>query len=252
MYKTFDSFGHELRKMYLECPQRDGSEAFDCLFSIHQYYYLYKLTQDNLSPHSTVLDWGSGSGHFSYYLAKHHHKVTAYAFSQPSLLEKDPNHFGVKVIIAPTFEPTLIPLPDTTFDAIFSVGVLEHVREYKGSEQGSIAEIHRLLKTDGLFFCYHLPNKYSWIEFLAKKVGKWSHEYKYNTEDVHQLFDKANWEILVLNRYAILPRNSMRKILPTYLKDSTLVTHILDTLDTLLSRIFSPITQNWIIIAKKI
>ncbi|MBQ4132690.1 MAG: methyltransferase domain-containing protein [Desulfovibrionaceae bacterium] len=53
---------------------------------------------------------------------------------------------------------------------MFSIGVFEHVHETGGDQLASLKEISRVLKPEGFFLCFHLPNKYSWVE-LGMQAG---------------------------------------------------------------------------------
>lgn len=237
--------------LYGQCSSRDGSEAFDTLPSVHQYYKLYRLVDRYIAHGATVLDWGAGSGHFSLFLDSSGRRATAYAFSDPGLFELI-DMSNIAFTKAMENEPVLLPYYNESLDAACSVGVLEHVREFGGSEAASLSEIHRILKPDGFFICYHLPNRYSWIEWLARQIGKWSHQYRYDKEQVVAMFDPASWQILEMGRYGILPRNSLRALLPRAMIKSSLIAKIIDGMDWGLEKVFFGLAQNWFVVARKI
>ena len=251
MSSDYDEFGLKLLREFKQCEDRDGSQAFDSLTSIHQYFPLYKLTNKYLLQGVNVLDWGAGSGHFTFFLINSGYKTTSYSFNYPGLLEGKESQLNLKFILGNVRQPTVIPVLDNDFDAIYSVGVLEHVREFGGTEEASISEIHRALKVGGLFFCYHFPNKLSWIEFLARILKVWSHQYLYSKADINKLFSEEKWEIVELKRYAVLPRNILGKIPLNCLKESRLAALFFDGLDNLLTYPFRFFAQNWVIVVRK-
>ena len=92
---------------------------------------------------------------------------------------------------------TRLPFTDESFDAVFSIGVLEHVRETGGDEVDSLKEIKRVLKKDGYFICTHLPNKFSWIEFLTSFMkSKHHHEYKYSKSDIKRIVELSGFNLI--------------------------------------------------------
>lgn len=250
-FNNYDKLGLELLQAYKNCDDRDGSQAFDSLTSIHQYYPLYALSEFHLKLGAQVLDWGAGSGHFTYFLMKNGYIPTTYAFNKPGLLIDRIKDGTLNFVLGNSAESTQLPFVSSTFDAVYSVGVLEHVREFDGTEEGSLLEIYRVLKEGGLFFCYHFPNKFSWIEYLARHTGVWSHYYLYSKSDIDKLFSEQKWEIVERKRYAVLPRNVLGKILPERLKKSRKIAIAFDLIDNILSLIFRPFAQNWLIIVRK-
>lgn len=247
----YDDFGIELLEAYESCLSRDGSEAFDSLASIHQYYLLYSLFDLYAPINAEVLDWGAGSGHFTYFLIHSGCNPTSFGFNRPGLFESDLVNSKLNFVQGDSNEPTLLPFSDKRFDVVSSVGVLEHVREFGGSEEGSLKEINRILKEGGIFFCYHFPNKYSWIEFLARLTGRWNHQYRFSKADIDRLFVKDLWQILECRQYAILPRNILGRLLQGRFRTSVKVSRIIDSVDSILTILFRPFAQNWLIVARK-
>ena len=154
-----------------------------------------------------------------------------------------------------------LPFPAESFDAVFSVGVLEHVRENGGSESGSLTEILRVLRPGGTFICFHLPNRFSYIEAASRllhrpgkrvetSAGDRYHLYRYSPVQIRELVQKAGFEILAARRYGILPRNSVRRILGN-LADSERAATRFNRLDAALERLFPGIAQNHRVVARR-
>ena len=58
-----------------------------------------------------------------------------------------------------------------SFDAVLSCGVLEHVQD----PAGSLAELQRVLRPGGRLYVTKLPNRRSYLEWLAKRLGLYYH-----------------------------------------------------------------------------
>jgi ubiquinone/menaquinone biosynthesis C-methylase UbiE len=239
----------QLRLRSALVASKDGSQGLDVLSSLHQYIKAYDLTRARISTGAQVLDWGGGSGHFSYFLNKAGYKTYIYAFEEPQFIQQEIADGEISYRKANANEPVLVNYPNESFDAVCSIGVLEHVREVGGDERASLQEISRLLKPGGIFLCYHLPNKGSWIEFLAKRFGSYHHQYTYNQEMINTIF-KDVLHIKVCERYALLPRNSLRR-LPKSIADNRYFARSFNVIDSILCSLLPWINQNWVIVATK-
>lgn len=234
-------------------PVRASLRQFRSRACAQQYRLPYTLTQGYLSAPARVLDWGCGNGHFSYFLQTIGHKVDCYAFGDPAPvvvhLQSKPQA-PVVFTGGTEFDPVRIPFPDQSIDAVFSVGVLEHVREVGSDEKASLREINRILGAGGLFFCFHLPNRFSWIEALTTVVrSRHHHTYKYTRSQIAALLDHAGFEPLVIRRYNAFPRNIFSSL--PWSRKSRLVAHAVDALDSLFTLLLNPLCQNYGIVARK-
>lgn len=252
-------------------PPRPGPDAiFDELYprsadcalgqfrsrpTAHQYRWPYRATHAHLGPASRVLDWGCGNGHFTHFLLQSGHLVSAFAFGPPAplvehWLRRAPER--LRYDAGAEAEPVRLPYADASFDAVASVGVLEHVRECGGDETASLREIHRVLRPGGTFLCFHFPNRWSWIEALTYFArSRHHHQFTYRRRDILALVAAANFELLDLRRYNAVPRNSFGA-LPRALQTSHVVSGLVNAADTVLGALLRPFCQNWGFVLRKL
>lgn len=224
---------------------------FQSLAGARQYRHLYRMTRRHVPPGAEVLDWGSGNGHFAYFLSRAGYRPTGFTIegvSNAAWLDEPYTRF----VGGSAAEPVKLPFPDATFDAVSSVGVLEHVRETGGDEAASLAEIVRVLKPGGTFLCCHFPNQTSLIDRLARRVpGKHFHEFRYTRAAIERLAAGAGLELLELARYGALPRNGLHR-LPAPLRTARWPADLWDGLDTLLGWVAGPLCQNWRFVGRRL
>ncbi len=223
---------------------------FGSVAGAHQYLKVYRLIRRFVRAGGRVLDWGAAGGHFSYFLARAGYRAAGYSFHPfefASWLD-DPDY---EFTAGSPAEPVKLPYADASFDAVASIGVLEHVRQTGGSEPASLEEIKRVLRPGGVFVCYHFPNRASWIELAAsQRSGKHHHPYRFARADIERLTRDAGLELLHVERYALLPRNSLQH-LPAALATSHGFARAYDRADDVLGRLLAPICQNWCFVARK-
>ncbi len=226
---------------------------FDNITSAAGYRRVFEKTLANLPQQSTVLDWGSGDGRFTYFLLKNGMNVTAYSIEDNLKIESVLRaQWPTKFNYCLHTDPCTLPFAPETFDAVFSIGVLEHVRDTGGNELTSLGELKRVLKPKGKLFCFHLPRKYSWVEFLvtALKLPRYRHNYLYSRRDVIHLLNESGFRLLEIGQYNTVPR-MMVSGLPDFIKNSGLFCSFYNLVDTMLAALFPFITQNIYFIASK-
>jgi len=223
---------------------------YRALVSGRQYRRLYTLTRRYVPAGARVLDWGAGNGHFSYFLARSGYRATGYSLVEDSFEDWIPSS-EYRLVRGDPAEPSRLPFPDESFDAVVSVGVLEHVRETGGAEAASLAEIARTLRPGGVFLCYHFPNRTSWVDRAARLIpGMHHHEYRYTRRDIEALSAGAGLTLLETRRYGALPRNGWHRF-PRRLRRSRLLADTWDALDAALSLLLSPLCQNHLFVSRK-
>ena len=235
--------------------QRDnprlGLLQYRNLLTAGRYATLFDLSLKYLAEQHHVLDWGCGNGHFSYFLAKCGLKPHIFSLDDPppllSLLRREEYEFAK----GDKSDPVTLPYPNGFFDRVVSVGVLEHVREFGGSEEASLREIFRILKPGGLFIGYHIPNSWSWIEFLASFFPrKHHHRWRYGRPKLRRFLEQAGFKILELQSYGILPRWLMSRC-PDLLANSVSFATAYNALDRLLGKAFPLFCTNHLALARK-
>jgi cyclopropane fatty-acyl-phospholipid synthase-like methyltransferase len=119
-----------------------------------------------------VLDWGCGWGQVSHLLLERGVDVTSLEYRPDAdegervRLERFPD-----VEAQLTRDPVRLPFPDDSFDTALSVGVLEHVSD----PGGSLDELRRVLVPGGRLYVHKLPNRHSYLERLARRMGLYYH-----------------------------------------------------------------------------
>jgi SAM-dependent methyltransferase len=157
----------------------------------------------------SILDWGCGKGHVSKLIRDLGPK---HLDSCDLLSPRDDSAFGQEVPIIKRFgiqvkpleHAYVLPYPTAAFDAVLSVGVLEHV----SNERASLGEITRVLKPGGLFFCFFLPTRLSWTQQICRWLGDNYHDRLYTEAKVRELLSPTGLEVLDIWYRQLLPKNS--------------------------------------------
>lgn len=181
----------------------------DQSLGIKNYIRIAEDIYKRLAPNSKVLDWGCGLGQMTYLLKNRGFNVVSYDIA--STKDTLPDISLCRNIQRITnIEPTLLPFPDQSFDAVLSCGVLEHVDEMSspGNEAKSLQEINRVLKPTGKLLIYQLPQRKSWQEAIVRmlKLG-YAHPKRYSGQEITRILKLQNFEVKHLSRYNLIPKN---------------------------------------------
>jgi SAM-dependent methyltransferase len=238
-------------------PATSEPQQFQNLLIGSLYLPLYRLTKRYAKPGMSVLDWGSGNGHFSYFLLESGLDVTAFNLqSQKCALAGTLRaRYGkrYRICFGADDEPVRLPFGDGSFDMAFSIGVLEHVRESGGSEVASLRELGRVLAPGGLFVCGMLPKRYSWIEFLVRNFfkQKYFHVVRYTKPEIIGLLDQAGFAALEIGTHGFLPRNTLSHVTLAGLENSAAIAKPFNLVDRLLARSLPGIAENFMLCARR-
>ncbi len=157
-----------------------------------------------------ILDWGSGKGHVTFLLRKLGASPVScdvrdaagnFNYGQAMPIVQYAN-----IAIEPLEHEYILPFESASLDVVLSFGVLEHVRH----DFESLKEIHRVLSSRGLFFCFNLPYCFSWTQRLAHLRGNYYHDRLYRKGQVRQLLQASQFDLLDLWHRQLLPKNSVR------------------------------------------
>ena len=153
-----------------------------------------------------VLDWGCGAGQMSDLLERAGARPTAFDYDSQREDGERPLERYPRLQIRTSTDPVALPYPDGSFDAVLSCGVLEHVSD----PDGSLDEVRRVLRPGGTLYVYKLPNRFSYLEALARRMGLYyhgacDHDKLYTVREARRLLARHGFAVTVARRANMLP-----------------------------------------------
>lgn len=216
----------------------------------HQYLPLYELCRRHVARGAAILDWGAGNAHFSYFLRESGYRVTNFRLGETDA-DRWLEYRGIERVIGAPDEVRSLPFPDRSFDAVCSVGVLEHVEDAGGRFEDSLRELWRVTARTGHLVIFHLPSSGSWIEAVARRLpDTHAHSHPFARAEIERLLVEAGWHVLELERYGLLPRNVLGTGSRAW-ADSPRFSAAWDRIDRLAGRFMAPLCQNFAVVAQK-
>jgi len=154
-----------------------------------------------------VLDWGCGFGQMTALMSERGLEVDAFNYAPdveedgPRPLERYPEHQAYL-----SSDPVRLPYEDGRFGAVLSCGVLEHV----GQPERSLDELRRVLEPGGTLYVFKLPNRRSYLEWVARKAGLYYHgaypdDRLYDLHDSQALITRHGFDVVEARRSNMLP-----------------------------------------------
>jgi len=148
-----------------------------------------------------ILDWGCGYGQISWLLQRRGHAVVSFDVERRRARESIPQLNAIAVEYGT--DPVILPYESSSFGAVLSVGVLEHVPDLRGS----LKEVNRVLESQGFLFLFMFPNRYSWAEWVADRRGISVHSHKFTLRETSSLLGSHGFVVESKWRRNVLPRN---------------------------------------------
>lgn len=141
------------------------------------------------------------------------------------------------------YDGRFLEFDNESFEVIVSFGVLEHVEEFGGDEKLFLKEVRLKLIPGGIFCIFNLPNKWSYKEIIAEKIGFNFHKRRFTKNEITNLLRTTGFEILYCKRFGVLPAGGGKMI--TFSPILNLFTKIEKTMPEL------PFSQCFDIIARR-
>jgi SAM-dependent methyltransferase len=179
------------------CPDPCGSDIDRNLRAVAQGFQ-YDAIADRIAQLAPqrVLDWGAGWGQMTQRIRARGVTCEAYDYWPDVPAGVDAHEGFEDVPVLHTSEPVALPYGDGEFDLVLSCGVLEHVSD----PAASLVELHRVTAPGGRLLIYNLPNRFSYLERIARHTGRYyhgslEHDRVYTRRSAKAIVAGAGWHV---------------------------------------------------------
>jgi SAM-dependent methyltransferase len=107
-----------------------------------------------------------------------------------------------------------IPFPDNHFDIVLAYAVFEHIPPAEIPD--IVKGIYRILKAGGTLYVFQLPQRASYTEFVARKLGMESHEYLWSFPQIEKILTARGYKIKWSSRADMLINHPYKLINPLF------------------------------------
>jgi len=168
-------------------------------------------------PNGPILDFGAGSGYVSLLLASMGYQTKAVDIDNYSVYSQ--NTYNKAMVedqqrlwfelsknlknLSFSHYASTLPYKTEEFNAVMAYAVLEHIPD--SMIGGTLSEIRRVLKPQGLLYISRLPRKKSASEYLARHLHLGCHERLYKDSEARELLTKAGFGIVAEHYEEVLP-----------------------------------------------
>lgn len=205
-----------------------------------RHVFVYKFAKDKIPQNNLILEVGCGEGYGASLLSQTARKLIGLDIDKDTILHAR-HKYGTKTCIFKTYNGVNIPFKDSTFDAVVSFQVIEHIKD----DNLFVSEIYRVLKKKGIFILttpnktYRLrPNQKPWNKFHIREY--YSHELK---SLLKQHFSKvAIWGIIGNDEIQRIETERVRHISNDLSLHSLNLINLFALLKSLTKRILNKVT----------
>lgn len=238
----------KIRTISLKHAARLPNHGYHITSDLNWLRYLNQVEVLNkiIPPQSKVLDLGCGLGFTTALLASSCKDVSIVGVDKVEHSPwKELKKFGCDFCVC---DATSLPFLTKSFEVIASFGVMEHI----DSEMKFLREINRCLQNGGYNILFQLPNKYSFMEYMSKKMDIWHHERTYSGDDIKELIRVCGFVTICIAREHVIPAQ-VNRISRTFGNLFDKNHRELSRLDTILCK--TPLcffSQDYMLISKKL
>lgn len=168
---------------------KGGAPATQRQINLYWYYRFLKKILDGRN-YKKGLEIGCGRGTMSLYLRKYENLDATLLDLEPSAIELAKENFKLhgaegQFVVAPS---DVTPFPDNGFDIVYSIGLLEHLKDYRKT----LEECYRILKPGGAVVHLNIPAKWSCqnLNNIYKKILNFFTGKEYSGKDYWRNSDK--------------------------------------------------------------
>lgn len=153
-----------------------------------------------------LLDWGCGFGQVSKLLRERGVHTESFDYREGAQTGTLPLERYPEIVAHVSGDPIKLPFETSVFAAVLSCGVLEHVER----PEDSLAELRRVLRPGGRLYVCKLPNRFSYLEAMARVSGlyyhgKLPHDRVYTPRSARALLERGGFEVTDVRLTNMLP-----------------------------------------------